>query len=125
MLIQQGERSDTLAERTEAFLGWMGLWNTVDLEHDIEELYKIRNTIVHEGDYSNLRLKHLLRSDDWVFNLLLNLVRHPDLFRCKESVLEFCERVKAEKVLGLKHKVRPKSFKGLMPVYRPRDFENI
>lgn len=112
LLTRQGDKyTDAIPERIEAFLGWVGFWATRNYEERIREAYRVRCKLVHEGDTSGVTEEMLLFTDDLMLNLFFNLTRHPKLFHSKEAVVNFAERVKAERVLGLKGKVRPKTLR--------------
>jgi len=113
---------EDLAKRVEIFLGWAGFWgHDKDFIAKVEDMHKVRHRIVHQADLSELRLDHLLFSDDLVFNLLLNLVKQYQLFKRQGDVIEFCRKIEAERILKLKPRVRPKSFRATAPRYSDKD----
>lgn len=112
LLTEQGDRySDSLPERAEAFIGWVGFWNEKKFEERIKELYKKRCQFVHDGNSHNISVEDVLFTDDLVFNLMWNIVKHIQLFPSKESIIEFSNKVKAERLLGIKSKILPKTFR--------------
>lgn len=114
LLTRQGDKyTDAIPERIEAFLGWVGFWAEKEYEKRIREAYGARCKLVHEGDVSGITEELLLFTDDLMLNLLVNLTRHPKLFHSKEAVINFAERVKAERFLGLKAKVRPNTLRAI------------
>jgi hypothetical protein len=118
LLTRQGDKyTDAIPERIEAFLGWVGFWAERKYEERIRAAYQARCKLVHEGDASGVTDELLLFTDDLMLNLFFNLTRHPKLFHSKEAVVNFAERVKAERVLGLKGKVRPKTLRILASRY--------
>jgi hypothetical protein len=122
LLLEGGGRTEDLAKRVEIFLGWAGFWgHDENFITNIEDMHKVRHRIVHQADPSDLSLDHLLFSDDLVFNLLLNLVKHHRLFRRQADIIEFCRKIEAERILGLKHSVRPKTFRAMAPRYTDKD----
>lgn len=122
----RGGKSEYLAKRTEAFLGWAGFWGQEkDFTEKVVDMYDVRNRIVHQADTSKFTIDHLLFSDDLVFNLFLNLVKHVRLFRKQEDVIDFCRKVQAEWILGLKSSVRPKGFRAMAPRYSEKDKAEI
>jgi len=122
----RGGKSEYLAKRTEAFLGWAGFWGQEkDFTEKVVNMYDVRNQIVHQADTSKFTIDHLLFSDDLVFNLFLNLVKHVRLFRKQEDVIDFCRKVQAERILGLKSSVRPKGFRAMAPRYSEKDKAEI
>jgi hypothetical protein len=118
LLTRQGDKyTDAIPERIEAFLGWVGYWAERKFEERIRAAYLARCKLVHEGDASGVTEELLLFTDDLMLNLFFNLTRHPKLFQSKEAVVNFAERVKAERILGLKGKVRPKTLRALASRY--------
>jgi hypothetical protein len=112
LLTRHGDKyTDAIPERIEAFLGWVGFWGERKYEERIREAYRVRCKVVHEGDTSDVTEEMLLFTDDLVLNLFVNLTRHPKLFNSKDAVIRFAERLKAERVLGLKARVRPKTLR--------------
>jgi hypothetical protein len=73
--------------------------------------------LVHEGNTSGVTEELLLFTDDLLLNLFVNLTQHSELFDSKDAVIDFAERVKAERVLGLKAKVRPKTLRVMVSRY--------
>jgi Apea-like HEPN len=129
LLTVQGDKySDTLPERVEAFIGWIGFWHTHDYENRIRDAYKKRCRYVHDGDASAVEVADLLFLDDIVLNLLVNIVAHPALFGCKDDVIGFASRVSAERILGItgqNSKVRPKTLRHLARTYSDDDLRRI
>jgi hypothetical protein len=118
LLTRQGDKyTDAIPERIEAFLGWVGFWAERKYEERIREAYRVRCKLVHQGDASGVTEELLLFTDVLMLNLFFNLTRHPKLFNSKEAVVNFAERVKAERVLGLNGKVRPKTLRALASRY--------
>lgn len=116
---------DEFPKRAEAFLGWVGFWETDDFSQRIQELYGKRCDLVHEGKRDQISIEDLLFTDDLIFNLLLNIIHHINIFSSKNKVVEFSKKVEAEYLLGGKPKVRPKTFKFLSRNYSERDKEEI
>jgi len=126
LLLGDGGRTEDLAKRIEIFLGWAGFWgHDKDFIDKVEEMHKVRHNIVHKADPSGLSLDHLLFSDDLVFNLLLNLVKHYRIFKQQKDVTTFCQKIEAERILGLKHIVRPRTFRAMAPRYSDKDRAEI
>ena len=122
LLLESGGKTEDLAKRAEIFLGWAGFWgHDNDFITKVEEMHKVRHSIVHKADFSGLSLDHLLFSDDLIFNLFLNLVKHYRIFRRQKDVTAFCQKIGAERILGRKHKVRPKTFRAMAPRYTDKD----
>jgi hypothetical protein len=121
LLTRQGEKYlDSLPKRVEAFLGWV----SPKLKERIPAVYKKRNAMVHNGSRS-ITVDDLLFTDDLLLNLLMNLVSYPRLFRSKDDIVSFGERVEAEQKLGLKSKVRPTGLRFLSRQYDPEDYQEI
>jgi len=66
-------------------------------------------------------VEDLLFVDDIMVNLLWNILSHPKLFRSKEDVIEFGRKVEAERILGIKPRVRPKSLQYISRKYTEQD----
>ncbi|HCE56488.1 MAG TPA: hypothetical protein DER09_01510 [Prolixibacteraceae bacterium] len=112
LLTEQGDKySESLPERAEAFIGWVGYWEENKFEEKIRSLYTKRSQFVHDGNSNNITVEDVLFTDDLVFNLLWNIIKHIDLFPSKASVITFSEKVQAEKLLKVKPKVQPKTLK--------------
>jgi len=112
LLTEQGDKySESLPKRAEAFIGWVGYWKEKKFEEKIQSVYKKRNQFVHDGNSKNITVEDVLFTDEFAFNLLWNIFKHIDLFPTKESVIVFSEKVQAEKLLGVKPKIQPKTFK--------------
>jgi hypothetical protein len=123
---RNGDKAMTaLPERAEALLGWLSLWNYQNFKERIKNIYAKRNDFLHKGDWSNIEIEDLLFTDDLLFNLLLNILHHPKIFHSKTALIEFSQKVEAEHILGVKPKVRPKTFQYLLSNYSGDDFEEI
>lgn len=107
----KGKISETLPARAEAFLGWIGFWNTDNFEDRIRALYSKRCEFVHSGRRESISPADVFFADDLLFNLLLNLVAHHQLFRSKDDIISFSKRVQAEHLLGIDTKVRPRTLR--------------
>ena len=55
----------------------------------------------------------------------VNIIQHINIFRSKEAVIEFARKVEAEHILGVKPKVRPKTFTYISRYYTESDLEEI
>ena len=107
-------------ERIEAFLGWVGFWDERESEERIRDAYRARLNPVYEGDTSGVTEEMLQFTDDLVLNLFVNLPKHLKSFNSKDAVIRFAERVKAERILGLKAKVRPKTLRVMVSRYEKK-----
>ncbi len=117
--------SEKLPERTEAFIGWAKDWKVENFEEKIRRIYEKRCQFVHTGKRDHINIEDILFSDDILLNVLTNIVRHPKIFRSKQKLIEFSEKVQAEHILGIKPKVRPKTFQILRPRYTDEDTVKI
>lgn len=110
LLTRTNERqSETLPERAEALLGWISDWKTDGMTQRLKAAYQLRCRIVHDGLLNEVTASDVGFTDHILFNVLNNLVRHPRLFASKEHVIRFAELIAAEKLLGRKRTVRPKT----------------
>lgn len=114
---------DTLPSRAEALLGWSSAWTQDGFESKIRSAYERRCRLVHQGDRDSPSPEDLFFTDDLLLCLLTNLVAHPALFGSKDAVVEFSKRVEAEKLLGGKPRMRPKSLRMLRRTYNARDYD--
>lgn len=126
LLTRQGDRySESLPRRAEAFIGWAVEWSIGDYEERIRNLYSKRSGLVHAGLRNAIEIEELLFSDALLSNVLINIVKHPKLFRSKGALIEFSEKVQAEHLLGLKPKVIPRTFSFVVPSYSEDDYLRI
>lgn len=126
LLTEQGDKySESLPKRAEAFIGWVGYWEEKKIEEKIRSVYTKRCQFVHDGNSKNISVGDVLFTDDLVFNLLWNIIKHIDLFPTKESVIVFSEKVQAEKLLGVKPKIQPKTLKFMNRNFDDDEFKRI
>jgi hypothetical protein len=128
LMEQQDKQKDALPERVEAFIGWIGYWETSSYEKRLREAYAKRCCYVHNGAFADIQIKDLLFMDDILFNVLANILGHIEIFPSKRSVIEFSQRVSAEKILGLharKSGVRPKTLFHISRNYSEDDLAKI
>lgn len=129
LLMKQGDKyREVLPKRIEAFIGWIGYWNIEDYKGNIEDIYKKRCQYVHDGNESNIEIKDLLFTDDIIFNMLVNIIHHINLFKRKEDIISFTEKVSAEHLLGIvgrKSKIRPKTLSFFKGKYTAEDYKKI
>jgi hypothetical protein len=126
LLTKQGDHySEKLPERAEAFLAWTFHWYTNSYETKIKKIYKKRCELVHAGRRDAIQVEDLLFSDTLLLNVLTNIVKYPKIFRTKDDLINFSDRIQAESLLGIKSKVRPKNFRCSIPVYSEDDLERI
>jgi hypothetical protein len=126
LLTVQGDKYvDAIPERLEAFLGWVGFWDTRRFDERIREAYQVRCKLVHDGDMDKVTKELLLFTDDLVLNVFVNLTKHVSIFSSKASVVAFADRVQAEHLLGIKSKARPKSLVMVSPEYTATDYADM
>jgi hypothetical protein len=128
LMEQQDKQKDALPERVEAFIGWIGYWHTSHYEKRLREAYAKRCCYVHNGAFDEIQIKDLLFMDDILLNILANILGHPEVFPSKQSVIEFSQRVSAEKVLGLHSRttgVRPKTLFHISRNYSDDDLVQV
>ncbi|MEM7334284.1 MAG: hypothetical protein AAF490_19515 [Chloroflexota bacterium] len=102
---------EILPERLEAFLGWIGFWDLDAFETRIREVYRKRNDLVHEGKLEQITIEDVIFTDNLLLNLFTNLMHNLKIFNSKKAVIKFSDKVKAERLLGIRPKVRPRSLK--------------
>ena len=95
-------------KRLEAILGWYSDWAANEWEARLDKLYKLRCKLVHGGDDSGILPEHVLFADDVLSNLLTNIAHDTTFFASKELLVQFAEKVQAERVLNIKPRTRPK-----------------
>jgi hypothetical protein len=128
LMEQQDKQKDALPERVEAFIGWIGYWHTSQYEEKLREAYSKRCGYVHNGAFDQIQIKDLLFMDDILLNILANILGHPEVFPSKRSVIEFSQKVSAEKILGLRSRtpgVRPKTLVHVSRNYSDDDLAQI
>lgn len=126
LLTKQGDHySEKLPERAEAFLAWTIHWFMNSYDSKIKAIYKKRCDLVHAGKREIIEIEDLLFSDVLLLNVLTNIVKYPKIFRTKDDLITFSDKIQAENLLGIKSKVRPKNFRCRIPVYSKDDLEKI
>jgi len=106
---------DQLPESAEAFIGWANEWVSDKYHEKIQELYRKRSCFVHDADFDSITVEDIQFTDSILFNILLNIVRHPSIFYSKNSLIEYSKKLQAERILGINinstngSKVRPKT----------------
>lgn len=116
---------DALPAPAEALLGWVGFWEMDQYTERIRDLYRKRCRLVHDGRLDDITVEDLLFSDDLLFNLLLNLARHPSIFCDTDSIRRFAEKVQAERSLGIRSRLRPTTLSLFSQQYSPQDLLEI
>lgn len=124
LLARQGDKyAEVIPKRIEALLGWIGYWDTAKFAERIDDIYKLRCKIVHDGRLDLVTPKDLLFTDDLMINVLFNLVRHPKVFQSKDDLINFADLVSAEHLLGMKSRIRPKTLRFTRRNYSQKDFD--
>ncbi|MEM7118269.1 MAG: hypothetical protein AAF614_37925 [Chloroflexota bacterium] len=114
-----------LPDRIEAFLGWTGYWKTQNYKGKILELYSKRNQFVHRGKRSHILVEDLLFTDDLLLNLMINLMKHINIFQSKQDIVNFSDKIQAEHVLGIESRVRPQNLWFFSRKYDEQDLAQI
>jgi len=122
--VQGDKYTEVLPERLESILGWVGDWKQSPYLEAIKDLYQKRCQYVHDGNSDNITINDLIFSDELVCNLINNVIRNHNIFKSKESVIKFAEKVKAEHILGIKSKTRPKNLNYWKLMYSTKDLKN-
>ncbi len=103
--------SEKLPERVESFIGWASEWKVENYENKIKELYSKRCKFVHNGNRNNITKQDLDFSDSLLLNVFYNIVKHKEIFKSKQGVVDFSEKVRCERILEVEPKVRPETLK--------------
>ncbi len=112
LLIRQGDKAiEILPERCEALLGASPAWARKSYDAVIRDLLDKRNGFVHQGAMDSIASDDLQASDDLLFNVFTNIVKHPKLFPSKDALADFSDDVKAAKRLGGRKRIRPKTMR--------------
>lgn len=119
------KKSDVLPSRIKAFIGWAQHWEGERFEERIDAVYKKRSALVHQGNREAVTMEDLLLTDDLLLNVLVNISRHPELFGSKQAIVEFSRKVEAERILGVRPIVQPKTLQMLRPKYDAEDFRDL
>lgn len=101
--------SKEIPRRVEALLGWVANWGKSEIEQRLRNAYDLRCRVVHAGEHDAVAETDVEFTEHILFNVLNNLLRHPKLFPNKESLIQFADLLSAERLLGLKPRVRPKT----------------
>lgn len=112
LLIRQGDKAiEILPERCEALLGASLAWARKGYDAVIRDLVDKRHGFVHRGAMDGIAGDDLQTSDDLLFNVFTNIVKHPKLFPSKDALADFSDDVKAAKRLRGRKRVRPKTMR--------------
>lgn len=119
------EVSSALPARTEAFLGWVGYWEVGRYKERMRDIYRKRSALVHAGAREDIAPRDVLFTDEILLNLLSNLVNLSRLFPSKQHVVDFANKVEAERILGTRPRVRPGKLHYIGQSSRDEDFGEI
>jgi hypothetical protein len=128
LLTRKGDKvGEMLPKRAEALLGWallsddpeITLWAAGEYTARIEDVYRKRNRLLHQGKRDGITEQDVVFTDHLLLNLLSNLVALPKVFHSKDAIIEFSEKVEAERILGVKPRVRPKDLRFIGTLPRP------
>lgn len=117
--------SKELPKRVEAFIGWTTNWSLEDYESKVKEAYRKRCALAHAGRVDELKIEDILFTDLLLVNIFYNVLKHLDLFKTKDELIDFSRKVEAEHILGVKPKVRPKTVSFINMRYSDKDYEGI
>lgn len=126
LLTHRGDSYSTaLPERVKGFIGWTIDWSVNNYEAKIEEVYRKRCGLVHAGQTDDLKVEDILFTDILLVNIFFNILKHIEIFKTKDNLIEFSKKVEAEHILGAKPKVRPRTISFINMRYSDRDYEGI
>lgn len=117
--------SQELSNRVEAFIGWTTDWKIENFDSKIKDVYEKRSAFVHSGDSQSITIPDLLFTDKILMNVFYNICKHIDIFKSKQDIIDFSRKIQAEKILGFRPKVRPKTMMFISPNYSERDLNKI
>jgi hypothetical protein len=112
---EKGEMLDILPERVGTLLDFSPYWEAYNYRERLRNAYLKRN-LLHQGRRDELTDGDLAFTDHLLVNVLMNLVSHPKLFNSKDAFIEFSKKVAAERTLGVRPRVRPKTLRFIRPV---------
>lgn len=126
LLTEQSDKYlDAMPLRIEAFLGWLRGWDDKLYKQRIKHIYSLRCAFVHQGMMDKISADDLIFTDELLLNSLRNIVHHPKIFNSKKDIVNFSEKIKAQKILNLKTDIRPKTFKYIGPLYSRKSKNEI
>ncbi len=103
LLLRSTEKqSQALFDRIDSLLGWF--LDGDKLRPLVDELYKKRCGLFHEGAYSEIASIDLINSDALVYNIISNIMGLGKEIRSKQDLVDYGNRIKAYHTLG--HKPR-------------------
>lgn len=122
---------EQLPANVEAFIGWANEWSSENFQERIQDAYQKRCALVHDAVVDEIGIDDILFTDVIVLNILQNITAHPGLFNSKQAVLDFSNKLQAERVLGLNinssigSKIRPKTLSFHNPIYTDEDYKSL
>jgi hypothetical protein len=108
---KQNKYYEILQQRANAFFSWMVWWKTDKYEEKIKIIYEKRSQFIHRGISNEITIEDVEFTNELLRNLLSCITHHPKIFYSKEALIQFARKVEAEHTLGLKPKIRPKTFR--------------
>ncbi len=118
------KQSEQLPKRVEAFIGWSMEWSVNNFENKLHHAYKKRCNLVHAGTIDQINIEDVYFTDHILLNVFTNISNNIEMFKNKNDLIKFSEKVQAEKHLNINANVRPKSVKYIGLSYSSEDFEN-
>ena len=102
ILLKQGDvHKVELPNRLRSFLGWSDDWSSQNYEKKILQIYSKRCMYVHDGDISTITDSDVEFTDHLLHNVFNNIFKHPALFNGKNALIDFSNKVSAERLLGI------------------------
>ncbi|MCK8117842.1 HEPN domain-containing protein [Pseudoalteromonas sp. 2CM37A] len=108
------KHKETAQQNLESFFGWSDLWNNEFHREKVNEIYRLRSGLVHDGKISCITESDVIYTEFLLKNLLYNFCRFPEVFKNKEVLSIFIKNIQAERTLGIpstKSKFLPKKFR--------------
>jgi hypothetical protein len=88
LLTRRGERNGRmLARRIKGIAGWHLKNHRPNWEQEIGDIFEVRCEAVHDADYGQLTMEHLLLADIYIKNVLLNVVLNRSTFTSKDALI--------------------------------------
>ncbi len=90
-----------ILSRCEALFGYCLLWDRMELEEAITQIYHARCALVHEGDRESITLGNLVAADIILSNVIRGVVLNSSLINSKGALFDMAEKAKARHLLGM------------------------
>lgn len=100
----EGKHREALKERLYALLTWYFDRSPGHWEEIIDELYTLRNNLIHDGTTEGIKPINLIYSDILLDNLLWNIAAAHKIIKNQSDLIELSKTIKAKQHLGLKIK---------------------